>query len=48
MNTHTPEQLFEAHLELALRIGRSFPLLGHAISVEQEPNHYSFFQFPSL
>ena len=36
MITPTPEQLFEAHLELALRIGRSFPLVGHAIDESEQ------------
>jgi RNA polymerase sigma factor (sigma-70 family) len=36
MIAFTPEQLFEAHLELALRIGRSFPLVGHAIDESEQ------------
>jgi len=36
MNTNTPDQLFEAHLDLALRIGRSFPLVGHAIDESEQ------------
>lgn len=36
MSAFTPEQLFEAHLDLALRIGRSFPLVGHAIDESEQ------------
>lgn len=36
MQTRTPDQLFESHLDLALRIGRSFPLVGHAIDESEQ------------
>jgi RNA polymerase sigma factor (sigma-70 family) len=36
MSTPTPEQLFEANLDLALRIARSFPLVGHAIDESEQ------------
>jgi len=36
MNTNDPDQLFEAHMDLALRIGRSFPLVGHAIDESEQ------------
>jgi RNA polymerase sigma factor (sigma-70 family) len=36
MRAFTPEQLFEAHLDMALMIGRSFPLVGHAIDESEQ------------
>lgn len=36
MNPSTPDQLFEVHLELALKIGRSFPLVGLAIDESEQ------------
>ena len=36
MSAFTPEQLFEAHLDFALKIGRSFPLAGHAIDESEQ------------
>ena len=36
MNELTPEALFESHLELALKIGRSFPIPNAAIDESEQ------------
>jgi hypothetical protein len=36
MNDSTPEALFESHLELALKIGRSFPIPNAAIDESEQ------------
>jgi RNA polymerase sigma factor (sigma-70 family) len=36
MNPSTPDQLFEVHLEFALKIGRSFPLVGLPIEESEQ------------